>query len=35
MVQIIKKALENSGADIKIRQVVVSSQGKIIEDKIW
>ena len=35
MVQIIKKALESSGADIKIRQVVVSSQGKIIEDKIW
>ncbi len=35
MVQIIKKALENSGAEIKIRQVVVSAHGNIIEDKTW
>ena len=35
MVRIIEKALKNSGAELKIRQVTVSCQGRIIEDKTW
>ncbi len=34
MVQIIKKAIAESGADIKIRLVVIATNGTIIEDKM-
>lgn len=35
MTLIIKKAMKDSGGRIKIRQIVISSQGRIIDDSTW
>jgi len=35
MLQIVKKAYEDAGATVPIRQVVVSNQGAILDDRPW
>ena len=35
MLQIVKKAYDEAKATVSIRQVVVSTQGQILDDKVW
>ncbi|MDH3329902.1 MAG: 4Fe-4S ferredoxin [Desulfobulbaceae bacterium] len=35
MLQIIKKARDDAGSSVPVRQVVISTQGKIINDQTW
>jgi len=35
MLQIVKKAYTDAGATVTVRQVVVSTQGAILDDKNW
>lgn len=35
MLQIIKKARDEAGSSVPVRQVVVSTRGKIINDQVW
>ncbi len=35
MLQIVKKAYDDAGASVAIRQVVVSTQGQILDDRAW
>lgn len=35
MLQIVKKAHDNAGSSVPVRQVVVSTRGKIIHDQAW
>jgi hypothetical protein len=35
MLQIVKKAYDDAGATVPIRQVVVSNQGAILDDRTW
>lgn len=35
MLQIIKKARDDAGSSVPVRQVVVSTQGNIINDQVW
>jgi len=35
MLQIVKKAYNDAGATVPIRQVVISTQGQILNDQAW
>ena len=35
MLQIIKKARDDAGSSIPVRQVVVSTQGRVLNDQSW
>jgi hypothetical protein len=35
MLQIVKKAYDDAGATVAIRQVVISTQGQILNDQTW
>ncbi len=35
MLQIVRKAYDDAGAEISVRQVVVSAQGKILDEQAW
>ena len=35
MLQILRKARDNAGSSVPVRQVVVSTQGRILNDQSW
>ncbi|MCI5161522.1 MAG: 4Fe-4S dicluster domain-containing protein [Candidatus Electrothrix sp. AX5] len=35
MLQIVKKAYKNAKAEIPVRQVVVSTQGQVVDERVW
>ncbi|MCI5139620.1 MAG: hypothetical protein D3922_14690 [Candidatus Electrothrix sp. AR1] len=35
MLQIVKKAYTDAGSEVSVRQVVVSTQGQIIDERAW